>query len=58
MSGTARHRGSRGRFSRSEPPAAEDPEDLEDDQTEYEDENISPQREDGAKLFIPTSNTV
>jgi hypothetical protein len=57
MSGTARYRGSRGRFSRSEPPAAEDLEDLENDQAEYGDENTSPQREDGAEPSIPTPDT-
>jgi hypothetical protein len=57
MSGTARRRGSKGRFSRSEPPTTEDPEDLEDDQEEYRDENTSPRREDGAAPFILTPNT-
>jgi hypothetical protein len=57
MSGTARRRGSRGRFSRSEPSTAEDPEDLEDDQVEYGDENASPRREDGAASPILTPNT-
>jgi hypothetical protein len=54
MSGTARRRGLRGRFSRS---AAEDPEDLEDDQAQYGDENAPPQREDGAAPPILTPNT-
>jgi hypothetical protein len=57
MSDIVRHRRSRERFSRSEPPAAEDPENLENDQTEYGDENTSPQREDGAEPSIPTPNT-
>jgi hypothetical protein len=57
MSGAARRRGSRGQFSRSEPPAAEDPEALEDDQADYGDENASPQREDGAASPILTPNT-
>jgi hypothetical protein len=57
MSGTARRRGSRRRFSRFEPPAAEDPEALEDDQAEHGDENASPQREDGAVPSIPTPDT-
>ena len=57
MSGTARRRGSRGRFSRSNPPAAEDPEALEEDQAEYGDGNASPQREDGAASPILTPNT-
>jgi hypothetical protein len=57
MSGTARHRGSDGRFSRSEPPMVEDLEDLEDDQMEYGDENAPPRREGGVISPIPTLNT-
>lgn len=57
MSGTARRRGPRGRFSTSERPAVEDPEALEDDQADYGDENASPQREDGAAPPILTPNT-
>jgi hypothetical protein len=46
-----------GRFSRSEPPVAEDPEALEDDQTECGDENTPPRREDDIASPIPTPNT-
>jgi hypothetical protein len=57
MSDTARRRGSKGRFFKSEPPTTEDLEDLEDDPKEYRDESTSPRREDGAVSFILTFNT-
>jgi predicted nucleic acid-binding Zn-ribbon protein len=57
MSDTARRRGLSGRFSRSEPPVAEDPEVLEDHQTECGDENTPPRREDDIASPIPTPNT-
>jgi hypothetical protein len=57
MSDTARRRGSKGRFFKSEPLTTEDPEDLKDDPEEYKDESTSPRREDSAAPFILTLNT-
>jgi hypothetical protein len=57
MSDTARRRGLSGPFSRSDPPVAEDPEALGDDQTECGDENTPPRREDHVASPIPTPNT-
>jgi hypothetical protein len=48
MSGSTRQRGSRGRYTRSQPPISETPEDLGDNQAQHGDENASPQREDDA----------
>jgi hypothetical protein len=48
MSVSSRQRGSRGRFTRSQPPISETPEDLGDNQAQYGDENAPPQRDHGA----------
>jgi hypothetical protein len=57
MASSTRRRGSRGRFSRSEPSAVEDPEILENDPEESGGENASPQREGSAASSILTPNT-
>jgi hypothetical protein len=51
MSESTRQRGSRGRFTRSQPLISETPEDLRDNQAQYGDENAPPQRDHGASSF-------